>query len=242
MDCIIPPLSISIPCRCSACMPILDAKLQKTILGLIVLPLSQAFLAPLLVLGCMAADMYEGVCWVAPLPGLHALGLLAPGALADAALLLAPAPSVWMIHRVHGNTTRLYTASHLSSFPMAVVGSTAACIARSGLPTCITERWLSWCVHRPRCSPQAVSLPIWMRQPCQPSCSCAAGWTGHRRWRCSSPAPASACQRAALPLHSHQSLHPANPSLTVTTGRAHRRARQPSVALLTHSLSLHGNT
>ena len=59
----------------------------------------------------MPADVYEGVCRVAPLPGLHALGLLAPGALADAALLLAPAPSMRMIHRVHGNTAHLYTAA-----------------------------------------------------------------------------------------------------------------------------------
>ena len=103
------------------------------------------------------------------------------------------------------------------------------------------ERRLSRCKKWPRCSPQAFSLPIWMRQPCQPSCSCAAGWTGHRQWRCSSPAPASACRRAASPLHSHQTLHPANPSLTVTPNRAHCRAHQPPVALLTYSLSLQGN-
>ena len=52
-----------------------------------------------------------------------------------------------MIHRVHGHTARLYTATYLSRFPMAAIASTAACIARSVLPTCITEGWLSL-VHR----------------------------------------------------------------------------------------------
>ena len=58
----------------------------------------------------MPADMHECICWVASLPGLHALGLLAPGTLADATLLLAPAPSMRMIHRVHGNAAYLDTA------------------------------------------------------------------------------------------------------------------------------------
>ena len=125
---------------------------------------------------------------------------------------------------------------------MAAIGSTAACIARWVLPTCITERRLSWCINWPRCSPQAFSLTIWMRQPCQLSYSCAAGWTGHQRWRCSSQAPASACRRAALPQHSHHSLHPATSSLIMTTGTAPLTPHQPPVALLTYSLSQHGST
>ena len=89
--------------------------------------------------------------------------------------------------------------------------SRAACNATLIQPECITERQLTVCMYWPTCSPQAFSLTIWMRQPCQLSCSCAVGWTGYRRWRCSLPAPASACQRAASPPHSHHSLRPAIP-------------------------------
>ena len=66
--------------------------------------------APLLTLRRVSADMNEYICGIALLPRLHALGLLAPRTLTDAPLLLPPASTVGMVHRIHGNSTRLHSA------------------------------------------------------------------------------------------------------------------------------------
>lgn len=56
--------------------------------------------------------------------------------------------------------------------------------------------------------PQAACPTTWRRRPCQACGSCAGDWTARPRWRCSWPAHASVCLKAAAPLHTRQSLHP----------------------------------